>query len=53
MRVYYLGSFGPGKLRQQYELVVNRNWAGFHGAGLNLSARASTSACHLAGRGAR
>jgi len=39
MRVYYLGSFGPGKLRQQYELVVNRNWAGFHGAGLNLSAR--------------
>jgi hypothetical protein len=41
VRVYYLSSPGPDKLRQQYELVVNRKWAGFHGKCLNLSARAS------------
>jgi len=31
VRVYYLGSFGPDKLWQQYELVVNRKRASFRG----------------------
>jgi len=41
VRVYYLSSFGSGKLRQQFELVINRKRACFHGECLNLSARAS------------
>jgi hypothetical protein len=41
VRVYYLSSPGPDKLRQQYELVINRKRASFHFECLSLSARAS------------
>jgi hypothetical protein len=41
VRVYYLSSFGPDKLRQQYELVVTRKGARFNSECLTLSATAS------------